>query len=335
MSRNLSLIVDPDRPSVFHCITRVSGGQHLLKSKDKDLFISILHKVAGFHRITVQTFCFMSNHYHLQVRVPSAKENMLLDRNDLLDSYNILYQTSNSPGYPDADRMRKLLFGEDEKLAKSWDKRIRQRLGNLSEFMKTLNQRLSICYNKKHGRFGSLWAERFKGILIEDDPYVLSKVGAYIDLNPVRAGLVDDPSFYRWSGFAAAMAGQAREMEGIKDLMHDPEVNSAMCRYRYLLYAKGSNAHNQQGMINPEKVKSVLASGGTVSHTELLHCRIRYLSAGLIIGTRDFVGTMGKRLRALSMMSPPVRDPTRIPFQGDEPKAGLYSYRRLVKTPIA
>ncbi len=56
--------------------------------------------------------------------------------------------------------------------------------------MKELKQRFSRWYNRQTGRFGTLWAERFKSVLVEDHPANVETLAAYIDLNPVRAGLV-------------------------------------------------------------------------------------------------------------------------------------------------
>jgi hypothetical protein len=56
-------------------------------------------------------------------------------------------------------------------------------------------------------RQGTLWEERFKSVLVEGAGPALSVMAAYIDMNPVRAGLVSDPKDYRWCGNAAAVAG--------------------------------------------------------------------------------------------------------------------------------
>ena len=66
------------------------------------------------------------------------------------------------------------------------------RMGDVSEFMKELKQRFSKWFNKERNRFGTLWAERFKSVLVEDQPGAVQVVAAYVDLNPVRAGLVTD-----------------------------------------------------------------------------------------------------------------------------------------------
>ncbi|MBM3882117.1 MAG: hypothetical protein FJ387_20750, partial [Verrucomicrobia bacterium] len=89
------------------------------------------------------------------------------------------------------------------------------RMGDVSEFMKEFKQRFSKWYNIRHQRFGTLWAERFRSVLVEDQSGVLETVSAYIDLNAVRAGLVEDPKDYRHCGYAAAVAGDARARSGL------------------------------------------------------------------------------------------------------------------------
>ena len=60
--------------------------------------------------------------------------------------------------------------------------------------------------NKTYQRHGSLWEGRYKCNVIESQEYFLSCM-RYIELNPVRAGMVDHPAKYRWSSFAANALG--------------------------------------------------------------------------------------------------------------------------------
>ena len=52
-------------------------------------------------------------------------------------------------------------------------------------------------------------------MIVEEEERALRTIAAYIDLNPVRAGVVSDPADYRWSGYSEAMAGKARARPGL------------------------------------------------------------------------------------------------------------------------
>jgi hypothetical protein len=74
----------------------------------------------------------------------------------------------------------------------------RQKWTSLSEYVKEIKQGFTRAYNKKRGRKGTFWAERFKSVIVEKGETLINCL-AYIDLNPLRAGLVDRPEEYRWS----------------------------------------------------------------------------------------------------------------------------------------
>ncbi len=65
--------------------------------------------------------------------------------------------------------------------------------------MKSIQQSVTRSFNARHRVFGPLWQGRYRAKLVEDQTY-LDGLLAYIHLNPVSAGLVDDPVDYRWSG---------------------------------------------------------------------------------------------------------------------------------------
>ena len=61
--------------------------------------------------------------------------------------------------------------------------------------------------NKTYRRTGTLWDSRYKSSLVQADTYLLL-CQRYIELNPVRAAMVDDPAHYRWSSYRANGLGQ-------------------------------------------------------------------------------------------------------------------------------
>lgn len=71
----------------------------------------------------------------------------------------------------------------------------------LPAFMKRLNLSYFHYFRKKYGYSGHFWQERFKSFLVEKDSYLLV-CGKYIELNPVRAGVVERPENYRYSSYS-------------------------------------------------------------------------------------------------------------------------------------
>src|SRR6202043_18280 len=102
----------------------------------------------------------------------------------------------------------------------------RRRMFDLSIFIKELKGRFAQGYNRRHGRYGVLWADRFKSVLIEGGE-ALAAVAAYIELNPVRAGLCADPKDYRYCGYAEALATDSSvARHGVRTLLGQPETIS-------------------------------------------------------------------------------------------------------------
>ena len=87
-------------------------------------------------------------------------------------------------------------------------------MNDLSQFMKNLLQRFTRWFNRSQDRSGRLWEERFKSVIVEDGT-ASRTVAAYIDLNPVRAGIVEDPAEYRWSSYGEAMGGGKKARAGL------------------------------------------------------------------------------------------------------------------------
>lgn len=79
---------------------------------------------------------------------------------------------------------------------------IHTRRGNLSRLMQRLNGTYTQAYNRRHGMVGHLLQGRFKGILVDENAYLLEVV-RYVDLNPVRARMVRDPGNWPWSSYRA------------------------------------------------------------------------------------------------------------------------------------
>ena len=72
--------------------------------------------------------------------------------------------------------------------------------------MKALGQRYVQYINRRYGRTGTLWEGRFRSCIVDDDRYFLT-CQRYIELNPVRAEMVDHPRHHRWSSYRANADG--------------------------------------------------------------------------------------------------------------------------------
>ena len=128
----------------------------------------------------------------------------------------------------------------------------------------------------------------------------LAIMAAYIDLNPVRAGLVIDPKDYRWSGYGAAVSGQTAARDGlgivVRYLKGEKGTGSVMLSaYRCWLYQVGEETGEREDGgplklgFNREQIAAVLENKGRLSVFEFLHCRVRYFTDGAVIGSKAFV----------------------------------------------
>lgn len=80
------------------------------------------------------------------------------------------------------------------------------RLPNLSALMQRLNASYSQQFNHRHSRLGQVFGGRFKAFHVDRDEYLLAAC-RYVDLNPVRAGLVRDPGEWAWSSYQSHTGG--------------------------------------------------------------------------------------------------------------------------------
>ena len=140
-------------------------------------------------------------------------------------------------------------------------------------------------------------------------------MAAYIDLNPVRAGLVEDPKDYRFCGYAEAVAGASSAVRGLKRIWadHDPDPRGPLRAHRLLLFGKGASATSggKATVIGRDKALEVLErEDGALPRATLLRCRVRYFSDGAILGSAEFVrGFTGAWQRERGRKRPPKVNP--------------------------
>ena len=82
-----------------------------------------------------------------------------------------------------------------------------QDLNAQSAMMKAVAQRSAQRFHRQHGGTGTMWDGRYKAALVDSEGYLLL-CHRYIELNPVRAGLVEYPALYRWSSYNCNAEGR-------------------------------------------------------------------------------------------------------------------------------
>jgi REP element-mobilizing transposase RayT len=280
------------RDAIYHCMTRTVNGERLFKDREKEILRKIIWQVADFCGVEILTYCVMSNHFHVLLEVPELSS---ISDSELIRRYKVLYPKPTK--YQEASIKvleRDLALGGDE--ADAVRHKLMIRMGDVSEFMKTVKQRFSIWFNKSHRRYGTLWADRFKSVLVEGAGNPLQTMAAYIDLNPVRAGLVEDPKDYRFCGYAEAVAGEEGAASGLLRIWSDrlgadQSAAKVLQAHRTLIFGKGGDPWEVKGKImNRKKVAKVLEEqDGVLPRAAVLRCRVRYFTEGAVLGSAEYV----------------------------------------------
>jgi putative transposase len=284
----------------YHILSRIVDRRFVLDDGEKERFRRLMRAVEAYSGCQVLTWACLSNHWHICLRVPAPEP---VSDSELIRRLKYLYD---QPVVAQIAAELSALRSQGRKAqAEALKARYTGRMYNLSEFVKTLKQRYTMSYNRRHGRKGTLWESRFKSVLLEGSRRALWTLAAYIDLNAVRAGIVSDPRAYRFCGYGEAAAGVKVARQGLIRVMQSLSPEGVMTswsrlgrHYRSLLYERGEKEPDRnRGGIASRRVEAVLAAGGRLSAHEVLHCRVRYFSDGMILGSRVFVDEMFLRHR--------------------------------------
>jgi putative transposase len=151
----------------------------------------------------------MDNHFHILLEVPPMAESGLSDE-ELLKRLSAIYGEAFVTGVEkELMDARTAVYSNEGGMGESLaaiHKRFTYRMQDLGEFTKDLLQRFTQWFSRAHTRTGTLWEDRFKSVIVEDG-VAARTISAYIDLNPVRAGILKDPADYRWSSYGEALGG--------------------------------------------------------------------------------------------------------------------------------
>jgi putative transposase len=286
------------KPAIYHCLSRVVDRRFVLGDAEREQFVDYMRLYEKFCQVRILNFCVMSNHFHLLVEVPSPPEGRGADWSDekLLRHLSCLYSKPKLASI----RWELELFRKQGNSAgaEALRETFLRRLWDLSQFMKTLKQRFTRWFNKQHGRTGTLWEDRFDSILVEDG-HAARTIAAYIDLNPVRAGIVSNPEDYRWCSFGEAVAGKQRAREGLQRVMFEKECTlTSEGRAASLLQLPSwrsvaqSYRHLMSLDLKRRPSKAEINGLKPLSEAKALRCKVRFFIDGVALGSQTFLGKL-------------------------------------------
>jgi len=279
-------------PTAYHIMSRTALDGFVMGDMEKEFLFKLIKRMSEVYFVEVLGYCIMGNHFHLLAR-------MLPE--DSFDDKEVL-------------RRFRLYYGPDLKPVLTEEKidSFRKKWGSLSEYIKDIKQRFSRYYNRKHDRRGFFWADRFKSVIVQNGDTLINCL-AYIDLNPVRAGICSRPEDYRWSslGYHAQTGNRENFLSldlGLKVYDNLPE-RGRLARYKQFVYEKAGFQQEQ----NSNEISRRFLS------------RTRYFTDSAVIGTKEFVSSCFRRFRDYFTCR---REKRPVPVSG---LMGVYSLKRLTE----
>ncbi|MEC5125818.1 transposase [Verrucomicrobiales bacterium BCK34] len=299
--------------SYYHCLSRVVDGRFILGDEEREHFVALMRRLEAFHGMRVVTYCVMSNHFHLLIEEPDEETRAGWSEASIIERVARLHDSTV------ARTLREELERARAAKNQEWETQIldryRKRMGDLACFMKELKQRFSQWYNRRNGRRGTLWEDRYKSVLVEGRGKALMTMAAYIDLNPVRAGMVSKVEDYRWCGYSSAVGGNRWARRGLGRILAESDTVSGgqfeerweetATLYRLWLYHEGevraiveSGAKPGRQGFSREEVEVEQKRGGKLTLKDALRCRVRYFTDGAVLGSAQFVDEVFERNRS-------------------------------------
>ena len=194
MARTARIKQDSECVANYHLMSRTNNKVFLFRDAYlRDLLVDALRRSAEFSGVELLSYAIMSNHFHAVTRVDrtggAVPEAELLRRFGVLKGKDAAQELG--------ERWAHLRKAGDFERLEAEAAKLRRRMNDISEFMKTFKEMSNILF-KKHVKYcGSIWSGRFKSTLIEDGEYLRTCM-RYAYYNPIRAGIVTRAADYRW-----------------------------------------------------------------------------------------------------------------------------------------
>jgi len=293
MPRAARMVIQGEEPGVYHVMSRTCLDGFPYGDAEKDELLKIIKRFSKLFFVEILGYCLLDNHFHLVLRV--FPEKTISDE--------------------EIKKRTRFHYGQDFDISKEQIPYYRNKLSSLAHYMKEIKQAFSVYYNRRYHRRGTLWAERFKSLIVENGETLINCL-AYVDLNPVRAGIVEKPEEYRWSsigyhvqrhnedGFLSLDFG-LKEF-GVKD-------TDRLQHYRKFLYEKG-------GIVDLEKERE---REFELNKFDRFQYRTRYFIDSGIIGSKEFVDRIYQQFKHYFTS---IREKRPKAIKGLE---GVYSLKRL------
>lgn len=270
MPRFARLVVKGEE-AVYHVMSRTALDGFVFGDLEKEELFKIIKRLSSVYFTEVLGFCLMGNHFHLLIKM---KTEAVYSDEEIKKRYQVYYKK---------EKKAELQEGQIPFYRNKWE--------SLSEYMREIKQDFSRYYNKKHQRKGFFWSERFKSLLVEKGDTLINCL-AYIDLNPVRAGIVNRPEDYRWSSIGYHVQSKNKDNFlsldfGLRELI-GMKVKKRFEFYREFLYERGA-IENKGAVINEKILKKERSKEFKVSNFDRFHYRTRYFTDSAILGSKEFV----------------------------------------------
>ena len=212
--------IKSDGDAHYHVMSRTNGKRFLFEEDGvKDELVDALRRAAAFSGVRLMAYAAMDNHFHAVVKV--EKPDAPVGEEELLRRVGILKGEREKAAL--AARWRRLAEEGDESAIAAEQERLRVRMHDVSEFVKTFKEEFDRAYKRDRPYCGSIWSGRFASTLVEDGAY-LARCKKYVVYNPVRAGLVTQAKDYPWcwcEDDEPFFAGTGPDGAGADDLRED------------------------------------------------------------------------------------------------------------------
>ena len=296
-----------DETTVYHVMSRTALDGFPLGDVEKDFMLDLIRRYSTLYLVEILGFCLMGNHFHILVKM--FPEHKFTDE--------------------DIQRRYENFYGDGSMFAAGWIPSLREKLSSLSEFVREIKVGFARFYNKKHNRRGYFWGDRFKSVIVENGETLINCL-AYIDLNPLRAGLVERPEDYRWNslGYHIQTGNKDNFLSldfGLKEF-GVANTEERLKRYRRYVYEAGALDHPGKGqarVIDNDIVEHERKKNYEIKRIDRFRYRTRYFTDSGIIGSKEFVSKTYVRFKS-HFNSKNEKKPK--PVKG---LSGIYSLKRL------